>query len=373
MTLNIIQDKSSFQQLGSPELALRERYFIENVTPVLIREILGDLAKQARPGTTGDELVATLARKFFGSGGPINWDYRELCIQSLLGTRVPMTGQILPEDMEEVTDVDGSRAYLLKPGPGNRAIMRWAQKRFVEGERIAAKRLRGEAKMLGITSMEKRLDRQLVVVPKVRSLAELPTVVGDLFARLPLQRIWIAWLLEELEAPPEAREAVRRRWLAVGGPRLSDFAPYAAHCVRAFLLLVAGMKHGVLTARPSNRVDIEYLLYLPFCEVFVSADRLHHQLGPPLARTDQSVVRHDVFRADLQRRVAEREALDTDTLSRREFAFGSYPWPLKGSILSELWSKHQGPWRGSGNRAVKLSSEEQAQAIAEAQALVRDA
>ena len=188
--------------------------------------------------------------------------------------------------------------------------------------------------------------------------------------RTSLQRVWITWLLEELEAPLEARDAVRRRWLALRGPSLTDLALYAAHCVHAFLLLVAGMQHGVLTARPSNRIDIEYLLYLPFCEVFVSADRLHDQLAPLLARDDQSIVKHDTFRADLQRRLAERDALDANALSRREFAFGSYPWPLKGSALTDLWRKHDGPWGGSGNRAVKLTAAEQERALAEARALV---
>jgi len=68
------------------------------------------------------------------------------------------------------------------------------------------------------------------------------------------------------------------------------------------------------------------------------------------------------FRADLQRRLVEREALDADALSRREFAFGSYPWPLKGSALTDMWRKHHGPWGGTGNRAVTLGAAEQERA-----------
>ena len=53
---------------------------------------------------------------------------------------------------------------------------------------------------------------------------------------------------------------------------------------------------NVLSERPTNRLDLEYLLYLPFCDILVSEDRLHRQLAPRLLRADQQFMRLAKFR-----------------------------------------------------------------------------
>src|SRR4051794_1751241 len=99
VSLNLILDKSSFQQLNRDQHAECSRHFIDNVTPVLLREILGDLSKEAKPGTTSTDVVSSLARKFLGSGGPINHHYSVMCVGELNGNKVPIGhGQILPDN-----------------------------------------------------------------------------------------------------------------------------------------------------------------------------------------------------------------------------------------------------------------------------------
>lgn len=373
MSLNLILDKSSFQQLNRDEHAECSRHFIDNVTPVLLREILGDLSKEAKPGTTSMDVVSSLARKFLGSGGPINHHYSVMCVGELNGNKVPIGhGQILPDNMLLVEEPDGSPAYLLQDGPGNRAVMRWAQRDFLDGEHLRAKRLRDTAQAFSIDSMHARLRKRHVILPRPKNLQELPAAVERVLAEPGLQSVWLSWALEELALPFNVAADVRAYWQSRGGPRLTVFAPYVAHCVRAFLLLLVGTLQGILTARPTNRVDLEYLLYLPFCEVFVSDDRFHRQLAPGLLSDYQSFVEHREFRADLQQRRAARMALEPAAAARRAFAFGSYPWPVKGSVLTALWLKRWGPWyRGRGNRAIKLSEAEQEQALTEAEELVR--
>lgn len=34
-----------------------------------------------------------------------------------------------------------------------------------------------------------------------------------------------------------------------------------------------GISNGLIASKPTNRIDLEYLLYLPFCKVFTSTDR----------------------------------------------------------------------------------------------------
>jgi len=47
-----ILDKSAFQGLSKRELRWFQHYFLENVTPVLVQEIVADLSKEVRKGKT---------------------------------------------------------------------------------------------------------------------------------------------------------------------------------------------------------------------------------------------------------------------------------------------------------------------------------
>ena len=42
--------------------------------------------------------------------------------------------------------------------------------------------------------------------------------------------------------------------------------------------------------RASNRADIAYLFYLPFCHIFVSSDKLHRRCAPAILSGDQDFV-----------------------------------------------------------------------------------
>jgi hypothetical protein len=92
----------------------------------------------------------------------------------------------------------------------------------------------------------------------------------------------------------------------MGRPMLSEFAPYAHHCTRVLLLLLIGMRHRVLSARKTNRLDVEYLFYVPFCERFVSGDKLHVQLAPMVLVEGQTFVPAREFKDEMAKLVAAR-------------------------------------------------------------------
>ena len=52
--------------------------------------------------------------------------------------------------------------------------------------------------------------------------------------------------------------------------------------------------------RSSNRLDIAYLFYLPFCMMFVSTDRLHQRCAPLFLRPDQEFVWGPDLKANLR-------------------------------------------------------------------------
>lgn len=76
-------------------------------------------------------------------------------------------------------------------------------------------------------------------------------------------------------------------WQRSGKPLLKNFVPYAYHILRVNMLFHIGLQHDLISTRPTNTVDLEYLYYLPFCQIFTSNDKLHLNLAPLLIRKDQ--------------------------------------------------------------------------------------
>ena len=57
-----------------------------------------------------------------------------------------------------------------------------------------------------------------------------------------------------------------------------------------WLFHIAIAAHLISPERPSNRTDIAYLFYLPFCMMFVSSDKLHRETANLFLRADQEFV-----------------------------------------------------------------------------------
>ena len=71
--------------------------------------------------------------------------------------------------------------------------------------------------------------------------------------------------LEILGVPKQLWKEIIGRWKSAGGPPLYEFAPYAAHVFKVDMFFVIALAAGLIPkpTRPSNRVDIAYLYYLP--------------------------------------------------------------------------------------------------------------
>jgi hypothetical protein len=67
---------------------------------------------------------------------------------------------------------------------------------------------------------------------------------------------------------------------------------------------VAAATGKIAAERPSNRIDIAYLHYLPFAEIFVSGDGLHERTAAHFLEEDQLFVRS----AELKKGLAELDA-----------------------------------------------------------------
>jgi hypothetical protein len=157
----------------------------------------------------------------------------------------------------------------------------------------------------------------------------------------------LALALQVLE-PPVAQ--VRRglvRWEQAGRPPLDQFFPYLAHVFKVDLLFYLGIHRGFIPGeRPSNRVDIAYLYYLPFGAAFTSGDRLHRMTVPLFLGENQTYLEAKELKTALAELDAHYDGLPDAIKETGVLAFASFPPSGIENAVTRLWDRHMRPdWR----------------------------
>jgi hypothetical protein len=148
-----------------------------------------------------------------------------------------------------------------------------------------------------------------------------------------------------LQPPTEYHERIITKWQSAGCPPLPDHAPYTAYALGVHFLSHIALAHKLISTRPSNSLDMAYLLYLPFCNVFVSSDKLHQRVSPLLMRTDQTFVWGPDLKADLAKLNVHYKGLSESIKEQGIITFAHSP-PTEGDFLvSALWDRFLPGWR----------------------------
>jgi hypothetical protein len=145
----------------------------------------------------------------------------------------------------------------------------------------------------------------------------------------------------------------------------------------AFVLTIEVFFHIALAAglispvRASNRTDIAYLFYLPFCIAFVSSDRLHRNTAPLFLRPDQEFVWGIDLKADLAHLDAHYKAsLSEAERERGLIGLVGAPPADGGYLTTELWKRHLRPEAlRDRNGAEGMSAEAKAKLVEELSAI----
>ncbi len=163
--------------------------------------------------------------------------------------------------------------------------------------------------------------------------------------------------------PHHLHEPILRRWDEAGRPPLPEFAPYTAYALTVELFFQMALAGDLIsTERPSNRMDIAYLFYLPFCQVFISGDRLHRRSAPLFMRPNQEFVWALDLKADLSRMNAYYLALPESERERGIAAFAHLP-PKQGDFLTaRIYDRFGEHWRRE-REEVKLRDRETERAL----------
>jgi len=283
-----IFDKSFIHAITAEEAAVFDMHFMSNITPLFFVEVLADLEKADREEGR-EALVKSLAGKT-----PCWQSYPNRPHHDIVA--LELTGQI-KLDGRRVPVVGGGRRIRTSEGLGTifdeppemTAKNRWHKGEFGPDEYAAARAWRAMLK-----AAPEQTAALLKGSPNRFSFTDLAAIKRHVDGILDRDGSRLSTLRESLAllgVSQQAQHEIFARWKAEGGPRLREFAPYTAHVVSVDLFRALAMASGhIASDKASNYADIAYLYYLPFCEVFVSSDKLHRNCAKLFLDQDQEFV-----------------------------------------------------------------------------------
>lgn len=338
-------DKSFLQSLGIDESVWFDNFFYSNISPLFYIETLADLEKSVREGRTPEQEVGLIAVKFADMHGTPNMHHISLCIDNLMGHPVPMTGQIVIAGGRPVK-VEGQSGIVVERSPESEAFSRWQKGMFLEVERLFARYWRNSLSTLDINAVA-QLFRRIGIDGKVcRSLREAKFIAEDVAKGQdnPMELMKLAVLF--LGIPRKLYRDIFLRWMSTGSSALSNYAPYAAYVLTVEIFFQLAIAANLISgSRPSNRVDIGYLFYLPFCMVFISSDKLHRNCAPLFLRDDQDYVWGIDLKEDLSLLNQHYNNIPDAQKEKGLSSFALCP-PKEGDFLTcKIWDRHLPNWR----------------------------
>jgi len=304
VSLTLTLDKSILQQLAFREIDVLHDVYRLNIVPVLMIEILGDLDKR-KEGASPQEAVSRLAAKIARFSSVVNVHFRDLVRCSLLydpfsKDRVP----VLSKGRQVVTP-EGEKGVIFDVAPEDSALQRWRDKEFESSEQILAERWRQSTRGFDICSLRDTLKSLIPKQENIKDLSSLNSFVDMTLSDLKHQRDLLSMAVCEY-IPFEEAQSVFLRWEMAGCPHLSSYAPYVFYCLRVNLFFSLGLIQDLIGPRSTNRVDMEYLYYLPFCKVFCSSDKFHKNVAPFFLDKDQQFIIGSDMENDLKELAQQR-------------------------------------------------------------------
>lgn len=339
-------DKSFLQALNVDESVWFDHFFYPIISPLFYVETLADLDKAVRAGRTPEEEVGFIARKTPEMHGGPCIHHQRLALANLMGHDLPLDGRI-PIAGGRPVKVDDKVGVIYDASPESQAFSRWQKGEFLQLERQYAQVWRASLASLDLKAVADSMKTLGVNPQTCKSLEEAKQLADALVQSRdkPFDRMKLALLF--LDIPREYERPILERWSQAGYPALSVYAPYAAHVLNVEVFFQIALAAGHISSeRPSNRVDIGYLFYLPFCMAFISSDKLHRRCAPLYLRPDQDFVWGEDLKSDLKALNDHYSGLPDAEKEKGIMRFAANPPETGDSLVSRLWDRHLRPWRG---------------------------
>lgn len=338
MSISIILDKSSFQMLNPEEINMLHNYFLPNITPVLVMEVLGDLKKDESEGKSSKESVVKLARKLLPHNSAVNIHYSKLIEMDLLGDMVNIDNRPIVGEITTKESTTGLRGFHIEDSAEEKALGKWRTGEFSTTDELVAKLWREVTTQKDILeNLQQQLKKGDAGSPPLKSLQEVKNYVDQIMADPQNQTGILKFCIAEFGISAESAAVIFARWEQQPEKKFSSFAPYAFYCCLVKLFFYIGLKNHLIGTRPTNHVDLQYLYYLPFCLIFSSNDKFHKSVIELLVGERHTFISGDQLKKGLQEAIGYRS-----TLSERKDIDRTLKEPprVPDFIIYKLWNKY---------------------------------
>lgn len=343
---NTLFDKSFLQSLSVDESVWFDNFFRPNVCPLFYVETLADLEKQPRSKRTPEQEVRIIADKFPEMNCTPNAYHTDIGFANLLGQAIPMTGQIILPRSRLVRTGDTFTA-VVEESPEAEAFVRWQRSEFWEVERLCARTWREGLSSPHLNQVAESLRANGIDCKAVSGLEGAKGFADGLVSTTERALECVELALFLLQVPQQYHGPIIETWDRSGRLPLSRYAPYAAYVLTVHFFFQTALAANLISPlRASNQVDMAYLFYLPFCQIFVSSDKLHRNCAPLFLRNDQEFVWGAELKGGLRELNEFYAGLPEQTRDLGIMTFAACP-PGEGDFfVARLWDRHVPAWRG---------------------------
>jgi len=362
----IIFDKSVLESLNPDEAHWLDNFFLSNITPLFFIETLADLEKELRTGRTPEQVVGNLAYKTPDMSSKPNVHHTSLLAAELFGGhKIDMSYGRPIVSGGQALELGGKTGVIFQPSPEEEAFSRWQKYEFLDLERLYAKTWRRGLSNIDLAENYKDFQ-SFFPLGKPKTLADVKKFV-DFHIDGPDQRAVLVFGLSLLGVPPKSQEKTVSRWNKSEKPSIREFAPYFTHVFSVDLFFYLAIASDLIgRGRPSHKIDIAYLYYLPFCMVFTSNDKLHGNIVPIFLRDNQTFILGSDLKADLARLDAHYDAFPDEVKKRGVMSFAHYPPHDDKFLVTKLWDKHMAKhWRKQETKPAPKPDSEASKKIME--------
>ena len=253
---------------------------------------------------------------------------------------------------------DRHKGVIFEESPEEEAFLRWQSREFYDLERDFANTWRTTLESLDLKRIPDEFRNLGISGRNCKSLQEAKSIADALVNGTDKTLEALRFLFFVLDIPQEVRNLIMERWLASEFLPLSSLAPYAAHFLTVEVFFQISLEASQISPdRRSNRLDIAYLYYLPFCMVFVSWDRLHRQCAPLFLRENQSFIWGPELKSALSTLDQYYSTLPKSERKKGVMHFAPHPPTEIESIVSQMWDRHLHGWREYANQlSIDLES-----------------
>lgn len=350
-------DKSFLQSLNVDESVWFDQFFIANISPLFYIETLADLDKEMARGRTAEQVVGDIASKAPELSGAPNVHHQALLLGNLMGQPVSMTNRPLVAGGRPV-ESGGKKGVNIDISPEAKAFSRWQNGEYQQIERDFAKSWRAHLKSMTFENSAIYAKKLGIDISQCKNYSDAFSAATDIVTKTEKPYDLIEFILTSFGIPREFHQQLVQKYQFANFPPLDQYAPYAAHVIKVEVFFHICVSRGIISSeRPSNKIDIAYLHYLPFCNVFISGDKLHRSTAQLFLKGNQRFVWGPDLKSDLSKINTHFMALPEEVKDKGIISVASKP-PVEGEYLTaELWDMMNPNWRSLNDNLAPLSEE----------------